>query len=108
MRFDLRQGFRRKGRKEPVVFIRPLDDGLAMHQLHFQAEVRTMKELGIEPAAVSEAEMTLANQLVQHLSVKRFDPNEFVDEFSSVTRGSPPSGLNLSGHSLRGSGDADW
>jgi DNA end-binding protein Ku len=67
--------------KEHVVVIRPLDDGLAMHQLHFQAEVRTMKELGIEPAAVSEAEMTLANQLVQHLSVKRFDPNEFVDEF---------------------------
>jgi non-homologous end joining protein Ku len=42
-----------------------------------------MKELGIEPAAVSEAEMTLANQLVQHLSVKRFDPNEFVDEFKA-------------------------
>jgi DNA end-binding protein Ku len=69
--------------KEHVVVIRPLEDGLAMHQLHFQAEVRTMKELGIEPAAVSEAEMTLANQLVQHLSVKRFDPNEFVDEFKA-------------------------
>jgi DNA end-binding protein Ku len=69
--------------KEHVVVIRPLDDGLAMHQLHFQAEVRTMKDLGIEPAAVSEAEMTLANQLVQHLSVKRFDPNEFVDEFKA-------------------------
>jgi DNA end-binding protein Ku len=53
--------------KEHVVVIRPLEDGLAMHQLHFQAEVRTMKELGIEPATVSEAEMTLANQLVQHL-----------------------------------------
>jgi DNA end-binding protein Ku len=69
--------------KEHVVVIRPLDGGLAMHQLHFQAEVRTMKELGIEPAAVSEAEMTLANQLVQHLSVKRFDPDEFVDEFKA-------------------------
>jgi DNA end-binding protein Ku len=69
--------------KEHVVVIRPLDGGLAMHQLHFQAEVRTMKELGIEPATVSEAEMTLANQLVQHLSVKRFDPNEFVDEFKA-------------------------
>jgi DNA end-binding protein Ku len=67
--------------KEHVVVIRPLDDGLAMHQLHFQAEVRTMKDLGVEAAPVSDAEMTLANQLVQHLSVKRFDPNEFVDEF---------------------------
>ena len=61
--------------------IRPLDAGLAMHQLHFQAEVRTMNDLGVEAAPVSEAEMTLANQLVQHLSVKRFDPHEFVDEF---------------------------
>ena len=69
--------------KEHVVVIRPLEDGLAMHQLHFQAEVRTMKELGIEPAAVCEAEMTLANQLVQHLSVKRFDPSEFTDEFKA-------------------------
>lgn len=69
--------------KEHVVVIRPLEDGLAMHQLHFQAEVRTMKELRIEPAAVSEAEMTLANQLVQHLSVKRFDPSEFTDEFKA-------------------------
>jgi DNA end-binding protein Ku len=67
--------------KEHVVVIRPLDEGLAMHQLHFQAEVRTMNDLGVEAATVSDAEMTLANQLVQHLSVKRFDPNEFVDEF---------------------------
>ena len=67
--------------KEHVVVIRPLDDGLAMHQLHFQAEVRTMNDLGVEAAPVSDAEMTLANQLVQHLSVERFDPNEFVDEF---------------------------
>jgi len=67
--------------KEHIVVIRGMDGGLAMHQLHFKAEVRTMKDLGIEPAAVSEAEMTLANQLVQQLSARRFDPNEYVDEF---------------------------
>src|ERR1700677_1620417 len=39
--------------KEHIVVIRPLDDGLAMHQLHFQAEVRSVKDLGIEAAAVS-------------------------------------------------------
>src|ERR1700733_6799747 len=33
--------------REHVVVIRPMDVGLAMHQLHFQAEVRTMKDLGI-------------------------------------------------------------
>jgi DNA end-binding protein Ku len=67
--------------KEHVVIIRAMDDGLALHQLHFKAEVRTMQDLGIEPAQVSEAEMTLATQLVQQLSAKRFDPAEYVDEF---------------------------
>jgi DNA end-binding protein Ku len=67
--------------KEHIVIIRAMDDGLALHQLHFKAEVRTMKDLGIEPAAVSDAEMTLANQLVQQLAARRFDPNEYVDEF---------------------------
>ena len=67
--------------KEHVIVIRPLDGGLAMHQLHFKAQVRTIKELGIEPAAVSEAELGLANQLIKQLAVKRFDPNEYVDEF---------------------------
>src|SRR6266404_2244591 len=40
--------------KEHIVVIRPIDDGLAMHQLHFQAEVRNLKDLGLEPAQVSE------------------------------------------------------
>lgn len=67
--------------KEHVVVIRPLDDGLAMHQLHFQAEVRAIKEVGLEPTTVTEAELTLAEQLIDHLAAKRFDPNEYHDEF---------------------------
>jgi DNA end-binding protein Ku len=67
--------------KEHIVVIRPIDDGLAMHQLHFQTEVRQIKDLGIEPAAVSEPELKLAQQLIDHLASKRFDPNEFHDEF---------------------------
>jgi DNA end-binding protein Ku len=67
--------------KEHIVVIRPIDDGLAMHQLHFQAEVRQIKDLGIEAATVSEPELKLAQQLIDHLAAKRFDPNEFHDEF---------------------------
>jgi len=66
--------------KEHIVVIRPIDDGLAMHQLHFQAEVRSLKDLGIEPAPVSEAELKLAQQLIDHLAAKRFDANEYADE----------------------------
>jgi DNA end-binding protein Ku len=67
--------------KEHIVVIRPIDDGLAMHQLHFQAEVRSVKDVGLEPTTVSDAELKLAEQLIDHLSAKRFDPNEYHDEF---------------------------
>ena len=66
--------------KEHIVVIRPIEDGLAMHQLHFKAEVRDLKDLGIEPAVVSEPELKLAQQLIDHLAAKRFDPNEYADE----------------------------
>ena len=67
--------------KEHIVVIRPLEDGLAMHQLHFKEQVRELKDLGIEPAQVSEPELKLAQQLIDHLAAKRFDPNEYHDEF---------------------------
>jgi len=67
--------------KEHIVVIRPMEDGLALHQLHFKAEVRDLKDLGIEPAQVSEPELKLAQQLIDHLAAKRFDPNEYHDEF---------------------------
>ena len=60
--------------KEHIVILRPMDDGLAMHQLHFKAEVRSIKDLGVEAAPVSEAELKLANQLIEQLAAKRFDP----------------------------------
>ncbi len=66
--------------KEHIVVIRALEDGLAMHQLYFKAEVRDLKDLGVEAAPVSEPELKLARQLIDHLGAKRFDPNEFVDE----------------------------
>jgi DNA end-binding protein Ku len=66
--------------KEHIVIVRPMDDGLAMHQLHFKAEVRTIKELDVEPASVSEPELKLANQLIEQLAAKRFNPDEYVDE----------------------------
>ena len=67
--------------KEHIVVIRPMQDGLAMHQLHFKEQVRDLKDLGIEPAQVSDPELKLAQQLIEHLAVKRFDPNEYHDEF---------------------------
>jgi DNA end-binding protein Ku len=67
--------------KEHIVVIRPMEDGLAMHQLHFKEQVRDLKDLGIEPAQVSDPELKLAQQLIEHLAAKRFDPSEYHDEF---------------------------
>jgi DNA end-binding protein Ku len=69
--------------KEHIVIIRALQNGLAMHQLHFKAEVRDLKDLGVEAAPVTEPELKLARQLIDHLGAKRFDPNEFADEHRS-------------------------
>jgi len=66
--------------KEHIIVVRALGDGLAMHQLHFKAEVRDLKDLGIEAAPVSEPELKLAQQLIDHLAAKKFDPNEYADE----------------------------
>src|SRR5579862_4993162 len=66
--------------RENIVVIRPYEGGLAMHQLHFQAEVRSMKELGIAAERVSEPELKLADQLIDQLAAKRFEPSEFHDE----------------------------
>ncbi|HTC52899.1 MAG TPA: Ku protein [Steroidobacteraceae bacterium] len=69
--------------KEHVVVIRPFSNGLALHQLHFQGEIRPMKDLGIETSEVSDAELKLATQLIGHLAVKKFNPGEFTDEFKA-------------------------
>jgi DNA end-binding protein Ku len=50
--------------REHIVLLRPMDDGLAMHQLHFTAEVRTLKELGIEPGTVTVPEVIVGNMLL--------------------------------------------
>ncbi|HEY4341937.1 MAG TPA: Ku protein [Steroidobacteraceae bacterium] len=66
--------------KEHIVVVRPMDGGLAMHQLYFKAEVRTIKELDIELTPVAAPELKLANQLIEQLAASSFDPAEFVDE----------------------------
>ncbi|MEP6548515.1 MAG: Ku protein [Gammaproteobacteria bacterium] len=66
--------------KEHIVVIRALKEGLAMHQLHFEAEIRDLKDVGVESAPVSEPELKLARQLIDHLGAKRFDPHEYADE----------------------------
>jgi DNA end-binding protein Ku len=66
--------------RDHLVMLRPLETGLVMQQLLFADEVRRIRDLGIEEAPVRDAELKLAQQLIQQQSRKAFDPGEHVNE----------------------------
>ncbi len=67
--------------REHIVVIRAVGTGLAMHQLHFQAEVRQIESVLEGPVKVSPAELKLARQLIEQQTAEGFDPAQYVDEF---------------------------
>jgi DNA end-binding protein Ku len=66
--------------KQYVVQVRPHEDGLVLQQLLYADEVRSLKDLNIEPVAVSKGELQLALQLIEQISQDAYDPSQYVDE----------------------------
>ena len=66
--------------KQYVVQIRATEDGLVLQQLLYAEEVRSLKDLNIEAAAVSSAELQLALKLIDQISEDGYDPTAFKDE----------------------------
>jgi DNA end-binding protein Ku len=66
--------------KQYIVMIRPIDDGLVMQQLLYAAEVRSIKDIEIPKTEVRDAELKLAQQLIEQQAVERFDPTAYTDE----------------------------
>jgi DNA end-binding protein Ku len=66
--------------KQYVVQVRPVEDGLVLQQLLYADEVRSLKDLDIEPVAVSDGELQLALQLIAQISADAYDPTQYVDE----------------------------
>jgi DNA end-binding protein Ku len=66
--------------KQYVVQVRAVEDGLVLQQLLYADEVRSLKDLDIEPAEVSQSELKLALQLIDQISKDEYDPQEFKDE----------------------------
>jgi DNA end-binding protein Ku len=60
--------------------VRPAEDGLVLQQLLYADEVRSLKDLNIEPVAVSASELQLALQLIDQISQDAYDPTQYVDE----------------------------
>jgi DNA end-binding protein Ku len=68
--------------REYVVIIRPVREGMVMHQLFFKDEIRTIKEIPLgDTPELAAGELKLAKALIEQSTAKRFDPNEFHDEF---------------------------
>ncbi len=66
--------------KQYVVQVRPIEDGLVLQLLLYADEVRSLKDLSIEPVSVSSGELQLALQLIDQISQESYDPAQYVDE----------------------------
>jgi DNA end-binding protein Ku len=66
--------------KRYVVQVRPAEDGLMLQQLFFAGEVRSLKDLDIEPVDVTQPELDLAMQLIDQIAADSYDPNAYKDE----------------------------
>jgi len=66
--------------KQYIVMVRPVADGLVMQQLLYAGEVRTIQEIDIPKGEVKDAELKLAQQLIEQQSSDTFDPGPYVDE----------------------------
>jgi len=66
--------------KQYVVQVRPAQDGLVLQQLFYADEVRSLKDLAIEEATVTAAELQLALQIIDQISEAAYDPGKYEDE----------------------------
>jgi DNA end-binding protein Ku len=70
--------------KQYIVMIRPIEsdngDGLVMQQLLYAAEVRSIKDIEIPKTDVKDAELKLAQQLIEQQASDTFKPDSYTDE----------------------------
>ena len=62
-----------------LVLLRPVDKGLVMQVLHYADEVRSFDEVPVGDAVVRDAEMKLAVQLIEQITVEEFHPENYKD-----------------------------
>jgi DNA end-binding protein Ku len=69
--------------KEQLVVIRPYQDGLIFHQLYYKKEVRAFEEIDTGATfEFSEKERELAEKLIDQLSSKEFDVDQYHDSYN--------------------------
>ena len=66
--------------KQYLVNIRVVEQGLILQELLYADEVRPIDEVEIPDANVSSKELALANQLIDSITSKAFDPTQYKDD----------------------------
>lgn len=70
--------------KDYLVIIRPMGDGLAMEQLHYADDLRSFDDVNLpEDVEVKDAEVDLAVQIIDQVSVDEYVPEKYSDEEKS-------------------------
>jgi DNA end-binding protein Ku len=68
--------------REQLVLLRPYKEGLAMHQVYYADEVRRMEDVDFPRRMVfRDAEMELADRLIEQLSTDAFQPEKYHDDY---------------------------
>jgi DNA end-binding protein Ku len=69
--------------REHIVIIRPRAEGMTLHTMFYQSEIREVSEFGRKNnAEPKEAEKKLATQLIESLAAT-FDPKKYHDEYQT-------------------------
>jgi DNA end-binding protein Ku len=63
--------------KTHIVEIRPTEDGLVFQQLLWGDEVRSLKDLKIEPVPVTDQELQLALRIIEQGELASYDPSQY-------------------------------
>ena len=74
-----------RGKQQLVVF-RPLNGSIVMQQLRYAEEVKTLGEIPIPDATVTDAELGLAKQFITAMAKPKFDITQYKDEYRERLR----------------------
>jgi DNA end-binding protein Ku len=66
--------------REYTAFLRPYENGLMLHTMYYQDEVREAPDFGTEDASLKAGEVKVAHQLIEALAAE-WDPAKYYDTF---------------------------
>jgi DNA end-binding protein Ku len=71
--------------REHIVIIRPRANGLTLHTMFYESEIRALAEYGKDHPELKDAEKKLAVQLIENLAAE-FEPAKYRDEYQEGMR----------------------